>query len=111
MPADTMLANGQVLIPVRLHKSGSQTITARDSDNVSIQPNTSSPVPIAGGAFARVLILAPGESPAPGTAPGRAGTATDQSINYAFTVTVLATDPRWNPVGGPTDALHISQRA
>jgi hypothetical protein len=108
MPTDTVLINGQCLIPVRLHKSGSQTITARDSTDASIQPNTSSPVLISGGPFARVLILAPGESPAPGTVTGRTGTATDQSINYAFTVTALATDQWWNPVGGVTDVVHIT---
>ena len=108
MPADTTLINGQVLIPTRLHKSGYQTITATDDTNGSIQPNTSSQVLVIGGTFSRVLILAPGETPAPGTATGRGGTATDQSINYAFTVTVLATDQWWNPVGGATDVVHIT---
>lgn len=108
MPADTVLANGQVLIPTRLYRSGLQTITARDSTNASVQPNTSSQVQVNGGTFSRVLILAPGESPAPGTASGRTGTATDQSINYAFTVTVLATDPWWNPVGGASDVVHLT---
>jgi hypothetical protein len=108
MSSDTTLVNGQILVPTRLHKSGSQTITASDTDNGSIQPNTSSPVTINGGSFAKVLILAPGESPAPGTATGRTGTATDQSINYAFTVQVLATDQWWNPVGGVSDVIHIS---
>jgi hypothetical protein len=108
MPTDTVLINGQVLIPTRLHKSGLQTITARDSDNVSIQANTSSQVLVIGGTFSRVLILAPGETPAPGTVTGRGGTATDQSINYAFTVTALATDQWWNPVGGATDVVRIT---
>jgi hypothetical protein len=108
MPSDTTLSNGQVLIPTRLHKSGLQTITARDSTNASIQPNTSSQVLVTGGTFARVLVLAPGEIVAPGTATGRAGTATDQSINYAFTVTVLATDQWWNPVGGVSDVVHLT---
>ena len=108
MPAETTLVNGQVLIPTRLHKSGYQTISASDADNASIQPDTSSQVLVIGGSFARVLILAPGESPAPGTVSGRTGTATDQSINYAFTVTCLATDQWWNPVGGVTDVVHIT---
>ena len=55
-----------------------------------------------------MLVLAPGESPAPGTATGRTGDAIDQSINYAFTLTVLATDQWWNPVTGPTDVVHIT---
>src|SRR5262249_1858065 len=108
MPSDTVLINGQVLIPTKLAKSGVQTITASDNDNGSITPGTSSGVTVIGGTFSRVLILAPGESPAPGTATGRTGTATDQSINYAFTVTVLATDQWWNPVGGVSDVVHIT---
>ena len=108
MPADTTLSNGQCLIQVRLHKSGNQTITASDNTNGSILTDTSSQVLIVGGSFAKVLILAPGESPAPGTLTGRTGTATDQSINYSFTVTVMATDAWWNPVTGPTDVVHIT---
>ena len=108
MPATTTLSNGQRLQQVTLFKTGAQTITATDDDNGSIQANTSSPVTVTGGAFAKVLILAPGESPAPGTVSGRTGTATDQSINYAFTVTVLATDAWWNPVGGVTDVVQIT---
>src|SRR5207249_490508 len=65
-------------------------------------------VTIIGGTFSRVLILAPGESPAPGTSTGRTGTATDQSINYAFTVTVMAADQWWNPVGGVSDVVHVA---
>jgi hypothetical protein len=106
MPADTLLANGQRLVPVRLHKSGPQRIWVTDLD-ASINADTSSAGNIVGGPFARVLILAPGEFPAPGTATGRGGAATDQSINYAFTVTVLATDSWWNPVGGATDVVRV----
>jgi hypothetical protein len=108
IPSDTVLVNGQVLIPTRLHRSGLQTITARDSTNPAITENTSSQVNVVGGTFARVLLLAPGEFPAPGTATGRGGTATDQSINYSFNVTALATDQWWNPVGGVTDVVHIT---
>lgn len=108
MPSDTVLVNGQCLIPTRLHKSGLQTITARDSTNSGITPNTSSQVNVIGGTFARLLILAPGEFPAPGTANGRGGVATDQSINYAFNVTVMATDQWFNPVGGATDLVRIT---
>jgi hypothetical protein len=108
MPSDTVLVNGQVLIPTRLHKSGDQVIWVRDSTNTAIAPDTSSAVTVTGGTFQRVLLLAPGEIVAPGTATGRAGTATDQSINYGFTVTALATDPWWNPVGGVTDVVRVT---
>jgi len=107
MPAETTLANGQVLVPVRLHRSGPQKIWITDLDQ-TITADTSSAVTIVGGTFSRVLVLAPGERVAPGTATGRTGAATDQSINYAFTVTVLATDAWWNPVTGVNDVVHLA---
>jgi hypothetical protein len=108
MPSpDTTLADGQRIVPVRLHKSGPQTITVTDLD-AAINSDTSTPVTIVGGTFARVLILAPGEFVAPGTATGRAGDATDQSIDYSFNVTVLATDNWWNPVGGVSDVVRVT---
>ncbi len=100
LPAETTLVSGQLTFPGRLYKSGPQTITAHDVDNSAISDNTSGSVTIVGGAFSRVLVLAPGESPAPGTASGRTGSATAQSINYAFTLTVLATDPVVEPGHG-----------
>ena len=108
IPAETTLVSGQLIFPGRLFKNGVQTITAQDADNPAILSNTSGNVTVVGGAFSKVLVLAPGESPAPGTVSGRTGTATDQSINYAFTLTVLATDPWWNPVSGPSDVVHIA---
>jgi hypothetical protein len=107
MPAETTLADGQVLVPVRLHKSGPQRIWITDLDQ-TIAADTSTAVTIVGGTFSRVLVLAPGERVAPGTATGRTGAATDQSINYAFTVTVLATDAWWNPVNGVNDVVHLT---
>ena len=108
MPADTVLTNGQALVPVRLYRTGPQRLWARDLTRPLVTPDTSSDVVLTGGPFAKLLILAPGESPAPGTATGRTGNATDQSINYAFTVTVLATDSWWNPVTGVTDVAHVT---
>src|SRR5262249_18470316 len=108
MPAETVLTAGQVLVPVRLARSGQQPIWASDPLPSSIQPDPSAAVTIVGGAFTRVLVLAPGESVAPGTTSGRTGTPTDQSINYAFTCTILACDPWWNPVGGVSDMVHLA---
>ncbi|HEY6865961.1 MAG TPA: hypothetical protein VI792_01820 [Candidatus Eisenbacteria bacterium] len=108
IPAETTLVNGQVLIPTMLYRSGNQVIWASDVTNSSVAPDTSAAVTVTGGSFSRLLVLAPGESPAPGTATGRTGTATDESINYAFTCTVLATDAWWNPVTGVSDVAHLT---
>jgi len=108
MPAETVLTAGQVLVPVRLARSGPQRIWVSDPIQPAITPDTSAAVTIVGGAFAKVLVLAPGESVAPGTVSGRTGTATDESINYAFSCTILACDNWWNPVSGVSDVVHLS---
>ena len=107
LPATVTLVSGQLVFQGRFYESGEQTITVHDLDNANIADDTSASVTIVGGPFARVLVLSPGESPAPGTEFGRTGAALDQSINYAFTLTVLATDQWWNPVTGPTDMVRI----
>jgi hypothetical protein len=108
MPAETTLTAGQVLVPVRIFRSGPQHISVSDALQPAITPATSANVTIVGGAFARVLVLAPGESDAPGTVTGRSGTPTDQSINYSFSCSILACDTWWNPVGGVSDVVHLS---
>jgi hypothetical protein len=108
MPARTKLTGGQALIPTTLYRTGPQRIWASDITTPAIRPDTSSAVIVTGGPFARVLVLAPGEFSLPGSPTGRGGAATDQSINYAFNVTVLATDNWWNPVGGVTHVVRIT---
>lgn len=108
MPIETTLVNGERLLSVTLYKAGFQNITATDLDNGSINPGTSSDVEILPGAYSRIVLIAPGEQIAPGSAEGRSGTATDQSINFAFTVTVHATDSWFNPLGGTSDVIRLS---
>jgi hypothetical protein len=108
MPSETTLVNGEISFPATLFACGYQTITAEDVDSTHIDSHTSSPVEIIAGPYSRVIILAPGEEIAPGTETGRTGAATDQSINFAFTVTVYATDAWWNPVSGVTDVVRIT---
>jgi hypothetical protein len=108
LPAETTLNDGERLLGVTLYKAGMQTITADDGDSDSIASHTSSPVELLSGPYARVLILAPGQEIAPGTEEGRTGDATDQSINFAFTVSIYATDSWWNPVSGVTDLIRIT---
>ena len=108
VPARVRLSNGQVLVPTTLYKVGPQTVTASDITTPGLNGDTSSEIPVVGGPFARLLILAPGEVVAPGMPNGRSGAATDQSINYSFNVTVLATDNWYNPVTGVTHTVRIT---
>ncbi len=108
MPSDTSLVNGELVFPITIFKAGFQNVTATDLDNTLINPYISSDVEIIGGAYSRILLLAPGEVIAYGTVDGRGGAATDQSINFLFTLTVYATDDWWNPVGGATDVVAIT---
>jgi hypothetical protein len=107
-PEPVQLVNGEISVPVTLYKAGLQTITAADIDSVGIDPQGSLPVEVIAGQFARLLLLAPGEEIAPGAEEGRSGAATDQSINFAFTVQVYATDPWFNPVGGVSDVVRLT---
>jgi hypothetical protein len=108
MPAQITLVNGELVVPIKMFRSGYQRVTAHDASNSGVTDYTSTQVRINGGPYARIVVLCPGESIAPGTAQGRTGTATDQSINYSFVVTVQATDQWFNPVGGVSDVVHLS---
>ena len=108
MPATVNLVNGELVLPIRLFRSGLQRVAASDVTDPAIDGHTSSGVWINGGPFARIVVVCPGEFVAAGTAEGRAGTATDQSINFAFTVSTYATDAWFNPVGGETDVIRLT---
>ncbi len=108
MPSEITLANGERVVNVTLFKAGTQTISAVDSATTSVAEYTSEPVEVLAGPYSRLLALAPGETIAPGSETGRIGFATDQSINFAFTVSVYATDPWFNPVLGVTDVVSVS---
>jgi hypothetical protein len=108
MPAEITLVNGESNVPVTLYRAGLQTISGTDLDAGGIADATSSGIIVDAGAYDRILLLAPGEILAPGTAEGRTGSALDQSINFAFEVTVYATDEWYNPVGTVTDVVRIT---
>ncbi|UCE03726.1 MAG: hypothetical protein JSW67_05940 [Candidatus Latescibacterota bacterium] len=108
MPSDTTLTNGELFLPITLFRAGSQTISVSAVDTSGVAGHTSSAVQVLSGPYARLLLLAPGEEMAPGTEEGRTGSATDQSINFAFTLRVYATDNWFNPVSGVTDVVAIT---
>src|SRR5205085_1618200 len=57
--------------------------------------------------FSKLLILAPGETSAPGTATGKSGTPTAQIAGAPFNVTVRAVDAGWNFVAS-SDVVQLT---
>src|SRR5438034_778124 len=76
-----------------LLKAETTTITATDGTLTGIP---SSSLTVNPGAFAKLQLLMPGETAAPGSASGKTGTPAAQTVGTAFTVTVNAVDVNWN---------------
>ena len=62
---------------------------------------------VAAGPYARLQVLLPGESPAPGTPSGKSGSPQAQTSGVPFNVTVRACDDTWTMVSSITDAIQI----
>jgi hypothetical protein len=58
--------------------------------------------------FSQLLVLLPGESSAPGTLTGKSGTPTQQDTHNLVSVTVMAVDSQFYPVGGSSDMIQLS---
>ena len=106
-PAPAALVAGTKTFSVILKTAGSSTVTATDQSNGSMTANTSPATTVNGGAFAKLQILLPGETAAPGTASGKTGAPSAQTAGTAFNVTVNAVDANWNPVSS-TDTVGIT---
>ena len=83
--------------------AGSQTISVSDGSN----GGTSDSIAVGPGAFAKLLVLVPGETRVPGSLTGKTGSPSPQSANTPFTVTVNAVDAYWNLVSA-TDTVAIT---
>lgn len=63
---------------------------------------------VVAGAFAKMQLLVPGETAAPGSGSGKTGTPTAQTSGTAFNVTVNAVDQYWNMVSSVTNTAGIT---
>ena len=106
--ANAALVAGTKTFSATLKTAGSQTLTASDITNAGINSNTSPTVAVNVGALAKLQILLPGETAAPGTASGKTGTPSNQAANSPFNVTVNAVDANWNLVNNITHTVAIS---
>src|SRR5437879_1953624 len=76
LPANAALVAGTQTFSVTLKTVGSRTVTASDATDGTKTANTSPATTVNGGAFAKLQILLPGETAAPGTASGKTGSPT-----------------------------------
>ena len=76
----------------------SGSLTGVTSDSIVVSP----------GPFAKLQLLVPGETAAPGSASGKTGTPSARTAGTAFTVTVNAVDANWNQVNTVTNTAGIT---
>jgi hypothetical protein len=108
LPGNAALVSGTQTFSVMLKKAGTSTVSASDVTNAGIAGNTSPSLIVNPGAFAKLQILAPGETASPGSAIGKTGTPSAQTANVAFNVTVNAVDANWNLVSTASDTIGIN---
>ena len=83
--------------------AGPHTVTGNYSGKTGMASLT-----VTAGDFAKLQLLVPGETAAPGTASGKTGTPQTEYVNGAFNVTVNAVDANWNVVSSVTDTVQIT---
>jgi hypothetical protein len=107
LPSSAALIAGTQTFSVTL-TVGSWTVTATDLTDGTKTANTSPPVTVTVGGFAKLQILLPGETAAPGTVSGKTGTPTAQIAGTAFNVIVNAVDANWNKIITVVDNVGIT---
>src|SRR5262249_4006766 len=96
LPSNAALVGGVQGFSVVLKTAGSATVTANDVTDASKTTYTSSSITVNSASFAKLQLLVPGETAAPGTSSGKTGTPTARTAGTAFNVTVNAVDANWN---------------
>src|SRR5206468_1987026 len=108
LPANAALVSGTKSFSITLKTVGSATVTASNITDGAKTSSVSPSIAVNSGAFAKLQLLAPGETNAPGTLTGKTGTPIAQAAGTAFSVTVNAVDANWNIVTNVTDTVAIT---
>ncbi len=111
LPASASLGGGSsktFSVTLRTASTAGWTITARDVTNPAKSAGTSAAVVVNAAAYAKLQVLVPGETAAPGTSAGKTGTPSTQTAGTAFTITVNAVDAYWNRVTSITHTVKIT---
>src|SRR5207302_6479955 len=108
LPANAQLVGGSKSFNVTLKTAGSATVTASDVTHAAVSASTSPSIAVSPGAFAKLQLLAPGETAAPGSSTGKTGSPTAQTAGTSFNVTVNAVDANWNLVSSAGDTVGMT---
>jgi hypothetical protein len=112
MPSNLFMVGGVASFSgasaVTLLTAGNRTITATNVTDNTKTANTSPTFALAAGAYAKLQVLLPGETAAPGTPTGKTGTPTSRSAGTAFNFTVNAVDANWNRITSNTNTIQIT---
>src|SRR5439155_239095 len=84
------------------------TTITMDFNSAGLTGATSANVVVSPAGFARLQLLVPGETAAPGTVSGKIGTAMAQTAGAGYSVTVNAVDTNWNLVNTVIDTVGIT---
>src|SRR5205814_7308917 len=101
----TLVSGTRTLSSLTFKTAGTRTITATAT---GLTAGTSGNVTVNAGAFAKLQLLVPGETAAPGSATGKNGTPAGQYTGVDFDVIVNAVDANWNSVNTATDTIGIT---
>jgi len=109
LPPDTAMVGGTATFNVTDILVGSgQSLSASDISNVAIITDTSSPYSVISGLATQLILVAPGETPTFGAAPGKTGTPSDQLQTGSFSIKVYALDAYYNLALNSTDVVAIT---
>src|SRR5262249_14966803 len=101
----TLVSGTRTLSSLTFKTAGTRTITASATGLTS---GTSGNINVNPGAFAKLQLLVPGETAAPGTASGKTGTPSGQLATVGFDSTVNAVDANWNVASSVSDMVALS---
>lgn len=108
LPSNAALVAGTQTFSVTLKTGGSRTITGTNITDGTKTANTSPSITVSAGLCAKMQLLLPGETAAPGTVSGKTGTTTAATAGSLFSVTANAVDANWNVVTSCNNTVSIT---
>ena len=107
VPTSSILTSGSLTVMPSLGASGNWTFTATDQADTN-KTMESAPIQVSAGVFAKLQVILPGETAAPGTFTGKTGTPLPRIAGVPFSMTINAVDATWTVVGSVADQFTLT---